>query len=184
MTIIAGFDDGKNVVIGSDSMLSYEGSVPPIKYEGIDKIISRKNYHIGFSNSMRIAEILEESKILPVSLTNEKQLKKLRDEWFQILVNDWDLGVKEPSSGLIMVSSELLIATTFGLWELGSDFSLAKAQYGAIGAGMATSLGALHLATKYKWNAEEAVRNAVECSVLHNTYCGGETKIVTIRKKK
>ena len=166
MTIIAAAEDKHGYWIGSDSMGNAAGTMVELG----SKLINKKNYIIGFSESYRLRDIIEEDTKLPVDIKTMRSLRSFRDRIIPVTKEE------EITFGLIIISSG-------GIFDIDSDYQIHKINnYIAIGSGSDFALGALRAILRTSESAAIAVREAVEAAIFHSSTCGGNVHIEHIEK--
>jgi ATP-dependent HslUV protease subunit HslV len=83
------------------------------------------------------------------------------------------------------LDSTFIVAGPSGIHYVGPDMSVTEVRhYFAIGSGAQFALGALHALFGTKLDAETIARRAVEAAVAFDTYCGGETQIHRVARRR
>lgn len=181
MTIIAAYSDDNTICIGSDSC----GISPNLKFKYGSKIISFKNYYLGFSNSYRVKDIIKECKSLPKSINNYNDLALFRDELRKEIIIK--TGAEEEDNGEKAEESHpirLILISKLGIHEIQSDYAILKPteNFTAIGAGKEFAIGSLNTHKLYSADAETAIRETLKTTIKYCTDCGGRIYIKTIKK--
>lgn len=188
MTIIAAYDDGSTVWIGSDSC-AIAGDT---KTEHGSKLIRFKNYCIGYAESYRVSDILKEAKSIPRTIKSTKGIRKLRDIIREAMIKytgsnavDWEREDQITHPVLI------LIACPLGIYEIQEDYAILKHKggYATIGSGGDYALGALAFARendmiyRHGCSGKDVVAGALKITKKHCTSVGGRTHIAGIPKE-
>jgi len=166
MSCIVGIKHEGKVYMGADGFATTdEGQRRPVD---VNKIISNKNYLIGFTGSVRSGQILDSHNFEPPEKI-EDFAEALRDHLF----SKGCVAVAE--GGIHMHTCNLLIAHGIDLWEVHMDFQFNKilGNYSAIGAGAFTAFGALYVLDKFPdINPVDKLEMALEAASEFNTNCG------------
>lgn len=181
MTIVATYDDGKTICLGSDSC----GICAGTKMEFGPKIIKKSNYYIGFADSYRVADILKESKFIPNKINKLKDIQDIRDAIRQELISK--IGASENDSepdGVLTHPISIIIASKLGIHEIQNDYAILKPKdkFDAIGAGREIAIGCLATHKLYSIDAYTAVKETLKITAKFCTDCGGKLHIVRIQK--
>jgi len=178
MTVIAAYETEDYIWIASDSM---GGDAD----EGIltttgSKIIKKGNYYIGFANSYRVADIIQETSGFPKKINSIKDLRKFRDHLLSAM-QSFDYDEKNMEDPVL-----LIIISPYGIWSIENEFQIHyNPNYYACGGGYAVALGSLFTSKALGIeDGETAVRNAVEASVMHSMVCGGSCFVEFVKKIK
>jgi len=178
MTVIAAYETSKEYWIASDSMGgdSEEGILTTTG----SKIIKKGNYYVGFADSYRVADIIDETPGFPKKINSIKDLRKFRDHLLSAMQSfGYDFsGVEHPIL--------LIIISPYGIWSIEAEYQIHQNfNYFACGGGSCVALGALFSARALGIeDGERAVRNAVEASVMHSMICGGVCFVEFVKKIK
>ena len=181
MTVIAAYEDSEGYWIGSDSM----GVGAGLQSELGTKIIKKGNCYVAFTVSYRVADVIRESKNLPMEVNSITDFRKFRDILTEELVEKAGArteahngnGVKEGPVGLILISSS-------GIYVMEADYQIHKIKSGyyANGSGWAIANGALYAAQQQGLGGKEAVTYAVKAAIFHSATCGGRCYIKFVRR--
>ena len=181
MTIIAAYDDGKHIWIGTDSI----GSADDFQTDFGSKLIIKENYTLSNAGSYRVGDILEECKTLPKQIRNTKDLTRFRDKLCDLIVTD-DSIVKIPNNSSY-ANVDVLIISPHGIFVIADDFQIHKIKNGyyALGSGSIVATGVLYCAKQAGFfvNGEEVVEMACMAAIEHNANCGGEIYIDNWKKE-
>jgi len=83
------------------------------------------------------------------------------------------------------LDSTFLVANSAGIFYVGPDMSVTQVErYFAIGSGAQFALGALHALHGTRLGAEALARRAVEAAIAFDTYCGGETQLYRVARRR
>jgi len=169
MTVIAAYNDGERIWIGSDSA----GTADELQADTGSKLIQKFRYVIGHAISYRVADIIRESKNFPKNINNLKDLATFRNILKEELAKDLADGLITQEDLL----SELLIISPYGIFVIEDGFQIHKIFLGyyAIGGGAELAFGALSLANQLKLkNGKKVVTAVVAAAIKHCTSCGGK----------
>jgi ATP-dependent protease HslVU (ClpYQ) peptidase subunit len=165
MTVIAGWTDGENAVIGGDSGAFDDGSAITSTNH---KVWKSAEHHtlVGVSGSFRIMELVHQSGL--------GEPRQIRDH---LLTQCEKAGFPaSPDWGVLVVGLE-------GVWEIGSDFSLVKSseRYNAIGSGGLPALAALHvLETLDDLTPQSRIKLAIAAAMYHTAYIRKPIRVVML----
>lgn len=163
MTVIAGWTDGENAVIGGDSGAFDDGSAITATNH---KVWKADNHLIGVSGSFRIMELVQDSGI--------GETHQIRD--FLLSQSEKTGFPASPDWGVLVVSLE-------GVWEIGSDFSVVKSseRYNAIGSGGLPALAALHvLETVDDLSPQNRMKLTLAAAMYHTAYIRKPLKVIAL----
>lgn len=175
MTVVAAYNDGKRVWIGSDSM----STAASFQAESGPKLIKKAKYVIGYAISYRVANIIQECKDFPKTISNMEDLAEFRNVLKREVQKDLESGLLT----LDDVSFELLIASPYGIFAIEDGYQIHKVpgNYYAIGGGQEVAAGAMSLAKQLNLkNGKKIVQAAVQAAILHNAECSGSCHIRSV----
>lgn len=165
MTVICGWSDGENAVIGGDSGAFDEGSAITTTNQKVWKSVEHHTL-VGVSGSFRIMELVHQS-----GLGEPRQLR------------DYLIAQSEKSGFPISPDWGVLVVGLEGVWEIGSDFSLVKSseRYNAIGSGGLAALAALHvLETMDDLSPQSRIKLSLSAAMYHTTYVRKPFKVIAL----
>jgi ATP-dependent protease HslVU (ClpYQ) peptidase subunit len=165
MTVIAGWTDGENAVIGGDSGAFDEGSAITTTNHKVWKAGNHQTL-VGVSGSFRIMELVQESNIGEVHQIRDFLLSQSEKAGFPA-TPDW---------GILVVGLE-------GVWEIGADFSVVKSseRYNAIGSGGLPALAAMHvLETVDELSPQARMKLVLSAAMYHTAYVRKPFKVITL----
>lgn len=179
MTAIAAYKDGDTYWIASDSCAVGSGT----KQNRGSKLIKKGNYYIGFTWSYRTADIIAESKKLPKEINSIRDIRKFRDILYEELVEKGHAKTEAANGDNISHPVGLIFITKIGIFEIESDYQIAKHKYfAATGSGWSVCLGSLYNSYKTKQEGKLAVTLAIKAAINLTTYVGGDVYIASVKK--
>lgn len=175
MTVVAAYNDGKRVWVGSDSM----GTAGSFQSESGPKLIKKAKYVVGYAISYRVANIIQECKDFPKSIETLKDLAEFRNVLKAEVQKDLDSGLMT----LEDVAFELIIISPHGIFVIEDGYQIHKhsTRYYAIGGGQEVAAGAMCLAEQLNIkNGKRIVEAAVKAAIKHNAECSGNCYVRSV----
>lgn len=134
---------------------------------------------IGIASTYLLSRWLRETRAAPAPLDTslpdfDLQLDGFCDSWRK-WGKERGLGHTE-NDGSHHVPGDMLVATPSKLYTIDRTGAVNghAGLYAAVGGGEEVALGSLHIAQALGIDARKAVKGAVEASIHHHIYCGGE----------
>lgn len=160
MTVVVGVADGRSVVLGADSAVTYGDLVVE---DRAGKVFEKGGLLLGTAGSVHLCQALEYE--IPVRLTRGEDLAAEVFRGVVVPVRSWleeheVEGEDRDLSVLVGVRGRLFLLEDLGLHE-------AVDAYDAIGSGMAVALGALHATAPLGLPARERVDRALAATERH-----------------
>lgn len=183
MTVIAAYDDGKHIWIGSDSA----GSDTWSTFDYGSKLIKKHDYYIGFTSSYRTADVIREARNLPKEIKGIKDVRVFRDRLAKLLIKAGGLKDSPNNGELREHPVGLIIISRSGIYNIMSDYQIHKIEEGyySVGSGYLAALGVLNFAKNLNMkNGEEVIQGAVKAAMSHVVSCGGKCYFKSIKKGK
>jgi len=182
MTIVAAYDDGKTICIGSDSC----GICGGMKQDLGSKIIKKRNYYIGFADSYRIRDIIKECKTLPKEINHIEDLRGLRDALREEIISKMNAVPADDGEDDIISTHplDILIISKFGVHEIQNNYAILRAKDGfsALGAGRDFAIGAMASHKLYSPDARTIIKETLKTTLKYCTDTGGKIHIKTIKR--
>lgn len=182
MTAIVGFSKNNTVYMAGDT----QGSSDLVKYEVTrPKVFKNGEFLFGYTSSFRFGDILEYIFVPPArafDMTDIAYLiKYFIPELRECLEKHKYTGIDENGQ-----SGNFLLGYRGHLYEVQGDFSIVEPtqNFASVGSGFAYCLGAMSVLVKTTYPPEDIVRKAVETSINHNPYVGGQVTVMVLEYKE
>jgi ATP-dependent protease HslVU (ClpYQ) peptidase subunit len=174
MSVVIGVEYDGRVYMGSDSLATMCGEKRFLPH---GKIFKTNEYLIGFTGSMRTANVL-------MGLDYPDEIYQVADH-IRCELKDYDLlnEVSDEDGSLKVMGSYLLVGYQGELYEIQHDFSLIQRieNYAAIGDASSHAMGFLYATEGRRMSPRTRIKQAIECCTHFCTTVGGEIYIDSIK---
>lgn len=186
MSIVAAVKKGKQVVIGADSQYNFGSGKACNNNIKSSKIRRIGSVYLSSTGWGLYDDILDDylSTKKTVKLTSKLDIFRFFNLFWKSLhknypfVNDQSDDDASPFGDL---DANFLIITKKSIFHVSSNLSVTEfLKFQAIGSGCDYALGAMHAVYDMEISAEDIARKAIQASIEHDVYCGGEIELITI----
>ncbi len=162
MTVAAVRKYKGHIIIASDSQISYGNAGKELSFS---KILKFNGITFAYSGTCSVCSLL------PLFFDNYK-LSGFTQKDILIFLNEFDIWLRKKSNDSVKLLMQAIITNGNKIFRCYDFFIEEIKEYSAVGCGMFVALGALAIgATPVQ---------AVEATIKHDIYCGGEIQQVRI----